>query len=202
MPAQIRGPFWFAAVSTAVTWSVLGLYLSLAPGLADQAVGSHNLLVAGTISAALIGTAAVAQLVTQRANALRLAIGGDLVLGIALLLTVTAVAAHSAWAMYVTAVVAGAGLGPAFNSSLRHLTAVIPAAERGQVISAYYLTGYLSLAIPTVLAGLAATRFDLTHTYMVFGAVVAISCGAAGWLGRGLTAERHRTDAETDGTRG
>ena len=42
IPAQIRGPFWFAAVSTAATWSVLGLYLSLAPGLADQAVGSHN----------------------------------------------------------------------------------------------------------------------------------------------------------------
>ena len=52
----------------------------------------------------------------------------------------------------------GAGLGPAFNSSLRHLAAVIPAAERGQVMSAYYLTGYLSLAIPAVLAGLAATR--------------------------------------------
>jgi len=187
VPAQIRGPFSFAAVSTAVTWSVLGLYLSLAPGLAEQAVGSHDLLVGGTISAALIGTAAVAQLVTQRADALRLAIGGDLVLGIALLLSVTAVAVHSAWAMYVTAVVAGAGLGPAFNSSLRYLTAVIPAAERGQVMSAYYLTGYLSLAIPTVRAGLAATRFDLTHTYMAFGAVVAISCGAAGWLGRRLT---------------
>jgi MFS family permease len=192
VPAQIRGPFWFAAVSTAVTWSVLGLYLSLAPGLADQAVGSHNLLVGATISAALVGTGAVAQLITQRTDALRLAIGGDLLLGIALLSSVTAVAAHSAWGMYLTAVVMGAGLGPAFNSSLRHLAAVIPAAERGQVMSAYYLTGYLSLAIPTVLAGLAATRFGLTHTYVVFGAVVAITCGAAGWLGIRLAAERPR----------
>ena len=196
VPAQIRGPFWFAAVSTAVTWSVLGLYLSLAPGLADQAVGSHNLLVGATISTALIGTGAVVQLINQRADALRLAIGGDLVLGIALLLSVTAVAAHSIWAMYLTAVVMGAGLGPAFSSSLRHLAAVIPAAERGQVMSAYYLTGYLSLAIPAVLAGLAATRFGLTHTYVVFGAVVAISCGAAGWLGSRLAAERHRPNAE------
>jgi MFS family permease len=190
VPAQIRGPFWFAAVSTAATWSVLGLYLSLAPGLADQAVGSHNLLVGGTIAAALIGTGAVAQLITQRADALRLAIGGDLVLGIALLLSVTAVAAHSAWAIYLTAVVMGAGLGPAFNSSLRHLAAVIPAAERGQVMSAYYLAGYLSLAIPSVLAGLAATRFGLTHTYVAFGAAAAIACGAAGWLGGRLTAGR------------
>ena len=143
-----------------------------------------------TISTALIGTGAVAQLITQRAGALRLAIGGDLLLGIALLPSVAAVAAHSAWAMYLTAVVMGAGLGPAFSSSLRHLAAVIPAAERGQVMSAYYLTGYLSLAIPAVLAGLAATRFGLTHTYVVFGAVVAITCGAAGWLGSRLAAER------------
>lgn len=102
--------------------------------------------------------------ITQRADALRLAIGGDLVLGIALLLSVTAVGAHSAWAMYLTAVVIGAGLGPAFNSPLRHLAAVIPAAGRGQVMSAYYLTGYLSLAIPSALAGLGAIRFGLTYT--------------------------------------
>ena len=86
VPAQIRGPFWFAAVSTGATWAVLGLYLSLAPGLADQAVGSHNLLVGGTIAAALTGTGAVAELFTRRADALRLTIGGDLLLGTALLL--------------------------------------------------------------------------------------------------------------------
>jgi MFS-type transporter involved in bile tolerance (Atg22 family) len=186
VPAQVREPFRFAAVSTGATWSVLGLYLSLAPGLADQAVGSHNLLVGGTISAALIGTGAVAQLITQRVGALRLAIVSDVVLGIAVLLSVWAVAAHSAWAMYLTAMVMGVGLGPAFSSSLRHLAAVIPAAERGHVMSAYYLTGYLSLAIPAVLAGLAANHFALTHTYLAFGAVVAVTCGGAGWLGRRL----------------
>jgi MFS family permease len=186
VPEEIREPFRFAAVTTGATWAVLGVYLSLAPGLADQAVGSHNLLVGGTITAALIGTGAVAQLITQRVGALPLAIVGDLVLGAAMLLSVAAVAAHSAPAMYLTAVVMGVGLGPAFSSSLRHLAAVIPAAERGQVMSAYYLTGYLSMAIPAVLAGLAATHFGLTHTYLAFGAVVAVTCGAAGWLGRRL----------------
>ena len=191
VPAQIRGPFWFAAVSTGATWAVLGLYLSLAPGLADQAVGSRNLLVGGTIAAALTGTGAVAELFTRRADALRLTIGGDLLLGTALLASVAAVAAHSAWAIYLTAVVMGAGFGPAFSNSLRQLAAVIPAAQRGQVISAYYLVGYLSLAIPAVLAGLATTRFGLTHTYLAFGTAAAITCGAAGWLGSRLAADRH-----------
>jgi MFS family permease len=183
VPAQIRASFRFAAVSTIATWSVLGLYLSLVPGLASQATGSRSLLVGGTISAALIGTGAVVQLLTQRVSALRLAIGGDLVLGTALPLSVAAVAADSAWAMYLTAVVMGVGLGPAFSSSLRHLAAAIPPAERGQVMAAYYLVGYLSLAIPAVLAGLAAMRYGLTNTYVVFGVIVTIICGAAGWLG-------------------
>jgi len=56
--------------------------------------------------------------------------------------------------------------------------------------------GYLSLAIPSVLAGLAASRFGLTHTYVVFGAAAAITCAAAGWLGSRLTAERRRPHAE------
>ena len=178
-------------VSTGATWSVLGLYLSLAPGLADQAVGTRNLLVGGTISAALTSAGLVAQLITQRPGAVRLTISGDLLLGIALLLSVAAAAAHSAWAIYLTAVAMGAGFGPAFSSSLRQLAAVIPSAQRGQVMSAYYLVGYLSLAIPAVLAGLAATRFGLTHTYLAFGTAVAITCGAAGWLGGRLTADRH-----------
>jgi len=59
-------------------------------------------------------------------------------------------------------------------------------------MSAYYLAGYLSLAIPSVLAGLAATRFGLTHTYVAFGAAAAITCGAAGRLGSRLTPKRHR----------
>jgi len=63
-------------------------------------------------------------------------------------------------------------------------------------MSAYYLAGYLSLAIPSVLAGLATTRFGLTHTYVAFGAAAAITCGAAGWLGSRLTPESHRPNAE------
>lgn len=190
VPAQIRGTFWFAAVSTVATWSLLGLYLSLAPGLAGQAVGSQSLLVGGTITAALIGSGAVAQLFAGRAEPLRLAIGGDLVLGAAMLLSVAAAGVHSAAAMYVTAVPMGVGLGLSFNGSLRALSAVIPPAQRGHVMSTYYLVGYLSLAIPAVLAGLSASHFGLTSTYVAFGIAVAVICGAAAWLGRRIAATR------------
>lgn len=183
VPAEIRTSFWFTAVSTAATWTVLGLYLSLIPGLASRDAGSTDLLVGGTIVAALIGTGAIVQLFTHRISALRLAIGGDLLLGAGLVLSVAAAAAHSTWAIYLTAVVMGTGLGPSFSGSLRHLSAVVPAGQRGQVMSAYYLVGYLSLAIPAILAGLVASHLGLTPTYVAFGVVVAVVCTAAAWLG-------------------
>ncbi|HZR52457.1 MAG TPA: MFS transporter [Streptosporangiaceae bacterium] len=188
VPAEISDSFWFTAVSTAATWAVLGLYLSLVPGLASRDAHSVNLMTGGTIVAALIGTAAVVQLFTHRISALRLAIAGDLILTGGLVLSVLAAAAHSTWAIYLTAVVMGIGLGPSFNGSLRHLSGVIPGGQRGQVMSAYYLVGYLSMAIPAILAGLAASHVGLTPTYVAFGIVVAVVCAGAAWLGSRIAA--------------
>jgi len=188
VPAAILDSFWFTAVSTAATWAVLGLYLSLVPGLASRDAHSVNLMTGGTVVAALIGTAAVVQLFTHRISALRLAIAGDLILAGGLVLSVLAAAAHSTWAIYATAVVMGVGLGPSFNGSLRHLSGVIPGGQRGQVMSAYYLVGYLSLAIPAILAGLAASHVGLTSTYVAFGIVVAVVCAGAAWLGSRIAA--------------
>jgi len=188
VPSQILDSFWFTAVSTAATWAVLGLYLSLVPGLASQDAHSVNLLTGGTIVAALIGTAAAIQLFTHHVSPLRLAIGGDLLLAGGLLLSVLAAAEHSTWAIYLTAVLMGIGLGPSFNGSLRHLSGVIPAGQRGQVMSAYYLVGYLSMAVPAILAGFAASHIGLTRTYVPFGIVVAVVCAAAAWQGSRIAA--------------
>jgi MFS family permease len=187
VPAAIRAEFTFTSVTTVVTWAVLGLYLSLAPALTEQAAGSRSLLIGGTVPAVLLGAAALAQLATAGASPLHLAIGGDLLLGAGLLASLGAVTAHSAWAIYLSAVVIGAGLGPAFSGSLRHLSAVIPAAERGQVMSAYYLTGYLSNAVPVVLAGLAASRLGLKTSYLAFGLAAVIICALAAALGARLS---------------
>ena len=190
VPRQISADFWFTAVSTVASWSVLGLYLSLVPGLASENAHSTNLMVGGTVVAAMIGTGAVVQLFTHRIEALRLAIGGDLLLGAGMLLSVAAAAGHSTWAIYVTAVVMGLGVGPSFSGSLRYLSAVIPPAQRGEVMSAFYLIGYLAMAIPAIVAGLAATHLGLTTAYVVFGIVVAAITMAAAGLGARIGARQ------------
>ena len=185
VPAQIRAEFLFTSVTTVVTWSVLGLFLSLAPALTEEAAGSRSLLIGGTVPAVLLGAAAAAQLLTASASPLRLAVGGDLVLAAGLLLSLASL--HTVWAIYLSTVVIGAGLGPAFSGSLRNLAAVIPAAERGQVMAAYYLVGYLSNAVPVVLAGLVASRMGLRDSYLGFGLGAVVICVLAAALGARLS---------------
>ena len=183
VPAGIRADFRFSALGVFAAWAVLGLYLSLGPKLAEQAVGSRSLLVGGAVIAAMVGAAALTQLCLPVTMSLSLTIGGDVVLGLGLVLNLAAVLAHSAWAVYVTALLIGIGYGIGFSGSLRHLNAVIPAQQRGQVMSAYYLVAYGSFAIPAVLSGFAATHYSLTSTYSIFAVIVALGCLTAAALG-------------------
>jgi hypothetical protein len=150
---------------------------------AAAAPGSHNLLIGGSIITVMIGGAGITQLSIPAATSLRLAIWGDLLLGLSLVLNMLAVTAHSSWMDYATSLLIGIGYGAGFSGSLRHLTAVIPAPHRGQVMSAYYLIAYGSLAAPAVLAGAATSRFGLTPTYQVFAVAVALVCVTAARLG-------------------
>ncbi len=81
--------------------------------------------------------------------------------------------------------------GSAFGGSLRHLGRVVPAAHRGEVMSAYYVLAYSAMAVPTILAGWAATTWSLAAMFPWFTAAVALAC-----LGAGLLGTRGRGGAE------
>jgi MFS family permease len=77
----------------------------------------------------------------------------------------------------------GLSFGLAFGGSLRHLGRVVPADHRGEVMSAYYVLAYGAMAVPTILAGWAATQWSLATIFPFFTAAVALACLSAGVLG-------------------
>jgi MFS family permease len=169
-----RGPFLLAAVGALASWSIAGLYLALGPGLAEHLLGTHDALVGGIAVAALMAPGALAQLagsgwsnrVLTAAGAALIALGVGMIAG--------SVATSSAGSFLVSSAVAGAGLGLAFTGSVRHLTGAIPADRRGEVMSAFYVVGYLSLGLPAVAAGLTADALGLSETFEIFGAAAAV----------------------------
>jgi MFS family permease len=201
VPAEIRGDFWFAALGVTASWSVLGVLLSLYPSLAAQQTHVHNLVFGGAVVGTTAFSAAIAQLLSTRVPARRSAIVGDVGMAIALVLTVPVLATHS-WPLVLSAAaVLGAAFGLGFGGSLRHLSHVVPSNRRGETMSAFYLIAYTAMAVPTIVAGWAATRWPLDEVFPWFAYAVALACLIAAAVGAITTRNRGEGSQAADVTR-
>jgi MFS family permease len=194
VPASIRADFRFAVLGVMASWSVLGVYLSLFPAFAGASTGIHSLVFGGVVVAAMAGSGAISQAFGGRIGPRRAAVFGDFGTAVALVLSLLALDSHHASLVASAAVLMGLNFGLAFGGSLRHLGRVVPADRRGEVMSAYYVLAYGAMAVPTILAGWAATEWSLSTIFPWFTAAVAAACLTAGALGllTALPARGHR----------
>jgi MFS family permease len=176
------------------SWSVLGVLLSLYPSLAAQQTHIHNLVFGGAVVGTTAFAAAVAQLLATRVPAPRAAIIGDAGMAVALVVTVPILATHSWPLVLAAAALLGATFGLGFGGSLRHLSDVVPADRRGETMSAFYLLAYSAMAIPTIAAGWAATRWSLATVFPWFAGAVAVACLIAAAVGAFTTRTRQAAD--------
>jgi MFS family permease len=183
VPASISVDFRFAVLGVMASWSVLGVYLSLFPSFAGQSTHIHSLVFGGIVVAAMAGAAAVSQWFGGALAARQAAVVGDFAMAATLLLSVVALDTGHASLVLMAAVFMGLAFGLAFGGSLRHLGQVVPAEHRGEVMSAFYVLAYSSMAVPTILAGWAATEWGLAAIFPWFSLLTALACLAAGALG-------------------
>ena len=174
VPKTTRGAFVLAGLGVLSSWSIGGLYLALGPGLAGHLLRTHGALAGGVAAAALMTPGALAQLAGRGLSNRMLTTAGGISLAIGMALTAGSVAVGSAPFFLVSSGLAGVGVGLAFMGALRHLTGAIPASRRGEVMSAFYIVGYLSLSLPAVAAGLAASALGLSETFELFSAAVVL----------------------------
>ncbi len=193
VPEQIRSDFWFSALGAMASWSVLGVLLSLYPSLAAQQTHIDNLVFGGAVVGTTAFAAASAQLAATRLPAKYSAIIGDIGMAVSLLLTIPVLLTHRWELVFVAAVLLGATFGLGFGGSLRHLSDVVPADRRGETMSAFYLLAYTAMAVPTLVAGWAATRWNLAAVFPWFAGAVASACLGAAVAG--LLSDRRRRAA-------
>ncbi|KUI35369.1 MFS transporter [Mycobacterium sp. IS-1496] len=183
VPQEIKGDFWFSALGAMASWSVLGVLLSLYPSLAARQTHIDNLVFGGAVVGTTAFAAALAQLAATRVPARRAAMVGDIGMAASLLLTIPVLLSHQWPLVFVAATLLGATFGLGFGGSLRHLSNVVPAARRGETMSAFYLAAYTAMAVPTLVAGWAATTWELAVVFPWFAVVVATACLAAAVAG-------------------
>ncbi len=183
VPGEIAGDFWFSGIGIASAWSVLGVFLSLYPALSEQATGVRSVIFTGVVVAVMAAASAVAQWISGRFTPLPTAVVGDAGMVVSLALAVLALRVGSPTLVIADSALLGVTFGLAFGGSLRHLAAVTPGYARGQVMSGFYLAGYLAMGLPTVVAGYLATVYSIRTVFPWFAAAVALACIVAGALG-------------------
>jgi MFS family permease len=183
VPGPVRADFRFAVIGVMAAWSVLGVYLSLFPSFAGQSTHIHSLVFGGVVVAAMAGAAAVSQWFGGVLAARQAGVIGDFGTAAALLVSVVALDTGHASLVLAAAVFMGLSFGLAFGGSLRHLGQVVPAGHRGEVMSAFYVLAYSAMAVPTILAGWAATEWGLAAIFPWFSLLTALACLTAGVLG-------------------
>jgi Major Facilitator Superfamily len=160
---------------TLSAWALGGFYLSLMPSLMIEATGIRSPLVGAAVVSALMISGGLASLASRTFDAGKTVRASAALLAIGIVLTLFAIAAGSTAGMVFGTIVAGAGFGASYGSSLRVLLPLAAAHERAGLLSAYFVESYLAFALAAIAAGLAAPHFGLVTTALFYGSALALS---------------------------
>jgi len=153
-------------------WALSGLYLSLGPSLVLTMQHTANKLLGGGIVFILCGCGAVAGVIAHGWPPRQAMHAGCAALGAGVALTVVSVATSAPALLYAGTVVSGCGFGIGFLGAFRTLAGLATAERRSELIAAVYVVAYLSFSVPSVVAGVLATKVGLHDTAIGYGLVV------------------------------
>jgi MFS family permease len=155
VPAHVRRPLLVAIPALVAAWSLAGFYGSLAPALIRQLSGSDSLLLGGLALFALAagGATSVLLLAAGTMPPHRIMAAGTAVLFLGVAVTLIAVVYTLPITFFVGAAIAGAGLGPAFQGSLRTVVTQVEPHQRAGVLSVVFVVSYLAMGVPAVIGG-------------------------------------------------
>jgi hypothetical protein len=174
LPGGSRGTFFSAGAAAFSAFAIFGIFTSLAPSFIAGTLHETSRFVAGAVTFAVFGAAAIAQLATARLSLtvqLRLA-AALMALGLAAM--ASAVLVVSLPLFVIGGVVAGAGVGVQFRSSVAVAASLALPPSRGEVLAALFLVAYAGLAVPVLLVGVALAFFPAASVLVGFSLVVLV----------------------------
>jgi MFS family permease len=179
LSSDARSAFWAAAPTSVAGWAATGLFLALVPSLVRDEFhvgleGAGGLAIAGLYVAVTMGGLCSARLRARTATAY-----GAVSMALGAVAVGAALAATSAVEFAAGAMAIGVGVGLTFNGNLRSIGAVTSPDSRSETFAAVYVLSYASLAVPTLVAGLAAPAVGMRPTSYAFLAFVALLSAAA-----------------------
>jgi MFS family permease len=176
LPEYARAAFILVVPSNIAIWSLLGFYLSLMPSLLRIVIASASPLFGGAIVTTLTFAATAGIVLVRHWHAMPILVRSAWALIFGVAITLWGVRMQYIALLLAGTVVAGFGFGPTFFGGIRTIMPLASPSERAGLLSTIYILSYLSLSVPTIVAGLAVPTLGLpTTTYIYGGAVMSLT---------------------------
>ena len=173
IPPTIRSTFYLSALAAFVGFALAGIFSALAPSFLAENLHITNHAVGGATVLLMFGSAACAQLAFAGKDRLFVARLGGALVPAGLAVISVAVGTGLAPLFFGGTIVCGAGFGLCLTGGLGLLNQVAPSERRAEVLSAFYVAGYLGLSVPVVGVGLLANDYGLAPAVAIFAVIIS-----------------------------
>lgn len=186
VPPEMRWQFLIAATGIGLTWSVGSIFAALGPTFATQLLGVKDRSIAGLVVVGFQVCGGIAQVRAGSHEPRQMLRVGPVVMATGLLIWVAAFFSKSPVLFVLGTVITATGFGATFVGSAAVVNRGALPEKRGEVVSALYSIGYLTMALPVLGVGYGADHLGMRPTLLIFttGIVVgsAFLARAAGTL--------------------
>jgi MFS family permease len=179
VPAAIRGTFVRAAFTFGIGWVGGAIFLVLGPSIIVQFLGTSSHTIAGTTLLVFFAASSAGQVLVRGTGATTTLRIADVAIGLGLLLSAAAGFLHSLPLFFVAVLLAGAAQGIALLGGLALVNAIAPGAQRGSVLSAFFLCGYLPVTLLVPVIGWVADAAGLYRALLYFALLIAAAAAVA-----------------------
>ncbi|MEZ0094395.1 MFS transporter [Streptacidiphilus sp. EB129] len=178
VPAAARARYFAAAGAAFASFSILGLFTSLAPGLVAGTLHHPSRALAGLVAFLVFGAAATAQSVLARTTVRRQLAAGVSLMTAGLVPLTVAVWQPDLALFLAGGAVAGAGAGVLLKGAISTVAALAAPGARGEALAGLFLIGYAGLTVPVLGVGIATQFISAKVALLGFAAAILLMVAA------------------------
>ncbi len=200
IPTSAKSQFLAISPFNIGLWGVNAFFMSLLPSLMTQVVGPQSVWLSGVAIATTTLSGVVGTLVTRGMRPVPGLLVGGSVMVLGVLAIIFGASLGVAALFFAGCAAAGAGGSCGYLGALRCVLPSVTASERGGLMAAILVQGYLANSLPPMIAGYFARHYDLMVVSQIYGVVIILLVCAtlAMQIYRGRIAPISRTRLEAE----
>ncbi|MFC6704823.1 MFS transporter [Flexivirga alba] len=178
---EVRSEFIASGLAAAGSFAVLGFFTSLTGSVLGEVMHQHSRLLTGSVVFGAMGASSVSQVAFHALRPrLKLQAGiGLIVVGLVIVSIGTLIGSLALFS--IGGVVAGAGIGLIFASSIAAANRMADPARRGETVAGMFLAAYTGITVPVIACGVLLTWVPTATLVVSFAALIIVVSTASTW---------------------